>query len=141
MSIQALLSADNIVIDAVAENKDQLLKETAKLLGNNENLYAALVSREHQGSTGMGNGIAIPHGRVNGISSANACLIKLNKAIDFASPDNQPVDLVIGLAVPADCTEEHLQLLASVAEKLSDDSCVTALRQANSADDILQVLR
>ena len=145
MQIQSLLNSENILLDtSTINNKDDVLRfaaaQLAKNGSNSENIYGALVSRESDGSTALGDGVAIPHGRVAKLSAPYACLIRLENSIDFAAPDGKTVDLVVAMIVPADCTAEHLTLLASLAELLSDDDVTAKIRAAKTSADIATVI-
>jgi PTS system nitrogen regulatory IIA component len=99
-------------------------------------LFHNLVARERLGSTGIGEGVAIPHCRVAGFNRIHGCLIKLEQAIDFGSLDDQPVDLIFALIVPEEQNEEHLATLARVAAIMQDDSSRMSLRQCSSSEEL-----
>ena len=101
-----------------------------------ENLFHNLVARERLGSTGIGEGVAIPHCRVAGFNRIHGCLIKLEQAIDFGSLDDQPVDLIFALIVPEEQNEEHLATLARVAAIMQDDCSRASLRQCSSSEEL-----
>ena len=101
-----------------------------------ESLFHNLVARERLGSTGIGEGVAIPHCRVAGFNRIHGCLIKLEQAIDFGSLDDQPVDLIFALIVPEEQNEEHLATLARVAAIMQDDSSRMSLRQCTSSEEL-----
>jgi PTS system nitrogen regulatory IIA component len=101
-----------------------------------ENLFHNLVARERLGSTGIGEGVAIPHCRVAGFNRIHGCLIKLEQAIDFGSLDDQPVDLIFALIVPEEQNEEHLATLARVAAIMQDDNSRMSLRQCSSSEEL-----
>ena len=92
------------------------------------------------GSTGIGNGIALPHGRLPGLEHVIAIIVTSNPAIDFDALDDQPVDIFFALLVPEEKTEGHLQTLATAAGKLSDKETVKAIRRASTSDDIITAL-
>ena len=83
-----------------------------------DNLFA----RERMGSTGLGQGVAIPHGRIKGLKQPSAALVRLAAAVPFEAPDNQPVQLLVFLLVPEAASAKHLELLSVIAEMLSDDA-------------------
>jgi PTS system nitrogen regulatory IIA component len=93
-------------------------------------ILACLAGREKLGSTGLGHGVAIPHGRLPGINSSIGALVRLRHPVDYDTHDGQPVDLIFGLLVPQNATGEHLQHLAAVAEKFSDDEFCARARAA-----------
>ena len=96
-------------------------------------IFDSLLGRERLGSTGMGHGVAIPHGRIKGIDKAIGAFIRLEQPVDFDAIDRQPVDLLFFLLVPEHYTDEHLQILSTLAEMFSDEPFCATLREA--ADD------
>lgn len=131
-----LLTSERVRTDLVVADKTELLAEISSLLaddsGNGSDIREALLARERLGSTGLGRGVAIPHGRIPGIEKARAVFIKLQMPVDFGAVDAEPVDLIAGLIVPAHFTDQHLHLLAELAEMFSNDQLTTALRQADN---------
>ena len=129
-----LLTTDRVRTDLDAASKPVLLEHLSALLADSEADRAAvldaLTSRETLGSTGLGRGVAIPHGRMAGIDKARAAFVRLRKPLEFGSIDAEPVDLVAALVVPAHFTDQHLQLLAELAELFSDKALTRALRAA-----------
>ncbi|MEI6860308.1 MAG: PTS IIA-like nitrogen regulatory protein PtsN [Shewanella sp.] len=107
---------------------------------SSQEIFESLLAREKMGSTGIGNGIAIPHGRLSNISQPVAVLIKCEEPISFDAIDKQPVDLVFALLVPADQCEQHLGTLSSMAEKLSDKLIVKQLRKSQNESELYQVI-
>ncbi len=101
-------------------------------------VFESLLSRERLGSTGIGFGIAIPHGRVADGSKPVAILITLAAAIDFDSIDNQPVDIIFALLVPESHHEHHLHTLQAVAQRLNDKQCTRAMRDAHNDMELYQ---
>jgi len=100
-------------------------------------IYECLQARESLGSTGLGVGVAIPHGRVKGLKEAHASFYRLSKGIDFKTSDQIAVDIVIFLLVPEAATQKHLELLSEIAQVLADKSKRSLLREINSVDNIL----
>ena len=94
-------------------------------------VFDSLIGRERLGSTGLGHGVALPHGRVNQAEHAIGAFLKLDKGVDFDALDRQPVDLIFGLLVPDHYTDEHLKILAHLAEMFSDLTFCQRLRQAD----------
>ncbi|HOX70265.1 MAG: PTS sugar transporter subunit IIA [Dokdonella sp.] len=129
-----LLTTDRVRTDLDAADKPELLDLLSGLLADDDAdraaVLEALTSRESLGSTGLGRGVAIPHGRMSGIDKARAAFVRLGQPIDFGSMDGEPVDLVAALVVPAHFTDQHLQLLAELAEVFSDRTLTRALRAA-----------
>lgn len=135
-----LLTPERVRTDLVAADKAELFAKIAVLLadecGGGHEIHEALLARERLGSTGLGRGVAIPHGRISGLEQARAVFIRLNTPIEFGAPDAAPVDLVAALVVPTHFTDQHLHLLAELAELFSDDHLTTALREARDASTL-----
>ncbi len=146
MTFSELLDASRIVCAADTTSKKRALEHLAQLLSGvdpelpERTVFDRLCTRERLGSTGLGHGIAIPHGRVPGLSAPCAALITLSEGIDFDAIDEAPVDLLVGLLVPEDADEAHLQILATLATHLSDASLCEAIRKAPTPDDVLALL-
>ena len=125
-----------------AADRNSVLRAAADLLAcrqaSAEDLYHSLVERESLGSTAIGHGIAIPHGRSTTLTEPRGALLRLERPVDFGS-DN-PVDLVFAMAVPGHYTHQHLMLLSELAEQFSEDEFRDALRAAGSEDALLQLL-
>lgn len=119
-----------IISEIAAEHLDQ----------NPQPLFECMLSREKMGSTGIGNGIAIPHGRINNSDQAIAVLIQCMDPIQFDAIDNQPVDLLFALLVPDAQCKEHLKTLSCMAEKLSNKQVCKQLRTAKSDEELYQIL-
>ena len=133
MRFLELLSAERVRASLDAADKPGLLGELATLLAGDEGekiVRDALTMRERLGSTGLGHGVAIPHGRSAAVREARAAFVRLAEPIDFGADDKQRVDLVAALIVPAHFTDEHLKLLAELAELFADATVTAALRAA-----------
>lgn len=141
------LLAPTRVQASTTTSKKRLLETLATLLSDGQggalegSLFDGLCARERLGSTGLGHGVAIPHGRVAGLGSAIGAFVRLAEPVDFGAPDGQPVDLVFALAVPEHFTHQHLVLLSELAERFSSEAFRAALRAAPDAAALLQVLR
>ncbi|MCC2604858.1 PTS IIA-like nitrogen regulatory protein PtsN [Planctobacterium marinum] len=107
---------------------------------NEEDVLNSLLCREKMGSTGIGNGIAIPHGRVEGLSSPLAIVLTCSPGIEFDAIDNQPVDIFFAILVPVEQTEGHLQTLARIAQKLSDKEVTKVIRNCHSDNALYEAL-
>lgn len=107
---------------------------------NREGIYRALLAREKLGSTAVGEGVAIPHSRLDDCTEPAGCLITLPTGIDFNAPDNRAVDIVFVLLVPKEATQQHLDLLAMLAKTLSDESLRDRIRTARDAVDARTLL-
>ncbi len=138
------ISVERISAANPAASKKRVLEEVAELLASSSdeltqgNVFDKLLERERLGSTGLGHGIALPHARVAGVTEARGAFVQLQSAADFDALDQQPVDLVFGLLVPEEATEEHLQLLAKLATLFSDQAFCQRLRQAGDSATLLQ---
>ena len=146
MLISDLLSPERIRCDVQSSSKKRLLEVISEELARDSSefskreIFESLCARERLGSTGLGNGVAIPHGRVKGSQHVQASFIRLKKPVPFDAVDGQPVDLLFCIAVPEDCGEDHLKLLAQVAELFSDPGLLQQLREAESSGRLLQLL-
>lgn len=146
MDIQAIVSLDRTECAVQCNSKKRILEIIADIAAKqNENIDQAtvlnsLMARERMGSTGIGNGIALPHGRLPGLEKVIAIVVTSTPAIDFDALDDKPVDIFFALLVPEEQTEGHLQTLATVAGKLSDKETIKAIRRATTSDDILSAL-
>ena len=107
---------------------------------SSQEIFESLVAREKMGSTGIGNGIAIPHGRLTDIDQPIAILIKCEEPIAFDAIDKQPVDILFALLVPADQCQQHLSTLSCMAEKLSDKQILKQLRKTHDETELYQVI-
>ena len=146
MQLANVLAPDRIAIDTAASSKKTLLEKASELLAAgggtsvSRAIFESLCQRERLGSTGLGHGVAIPHGRVEGQADVVGALIRLQKPIQFDAPDNEPVDLFFALVVPQECTDTHLRLLAEVAEAFSNDQRRRAIREAGDSKAVLEAL-
>ncbi|MDD9893122.1 MAG: PTS sugar transporter subunit IIA [Gammaproteobacteria bacterium] len=145
MNLSAVIPSSRIAVVANAQSKKTALETISKTLAEGDSkrqdaIFDALLGRERLGSTGLGDGVAIPHGRINGISEPMGCLVKLDESVDFEAADGKNVDLLAGLVVPADCTEEHLQVLANVARLFSNSDFTTAARQTTDSAALAELL-
>jgi len=139
-----LLPAERVRTDLSARDKNDVLDRLGDLLADGASAAVArdaLRSRERLGGTGLGHGVAIPHGRSSAVEHASAAFVRLAHPVDFGADDGVPVDLVAALLVPAHFTDQHLKLLAELAELFSDAGVTTALRDAPDADALLATLR
>jgi len=138
MPFQSLLAADRIVLLVEPGDRDAVLDAAARLLADNSPANTQVIGdslrkRERLGSTAIGHGIAIPHGRTPAFDSARGAFLRLAEPVDFGASDGVPVDLVFAMAVPEHFTQQHLQLLAELAEQFADDGFRAALRAAPDA--------
>lgn len=139
MSLSDYLSADRIVLLVDATTRDTVFDAAARLLGNASPIATASVAeglrqREQMGSTAIGHGVAIPHGRSNAFGSIRAAFMRVQPAVDFGAVDDEPVDLVFAVALPAHDTPEHLRLLSELAGRFGDVGFRSTLRAAGNVD-------
>lgn len=117
---------------------ETLAKKNPEL--NSREIFESLCAREQLGSTALGDGVAIPHGRVNGTRIVEALFLRLIKPLPYDAEDGKPVDLVFALVVPKNCTEDHSKLLSNIADRFSDPQLLERLRNAAGANEIWQLL-
>ncbi|MEM7209330.1 MAG: PTS sugar transporter subunit IIA [Pseudomonadota bacterium] len=148
IEIADLLHVDRVACHRSLGSKKIVLETASKLLESSTDdfddqqiIFEALIKRERLGSTGMGDGIALPHGRIDGLTEARGALITLESPIEFDSLDEQPVDLIFALVVPQNCSNDHLQILASLAQLFSDKSTCSAMRDATNEQDLLALVK
>jgi PTS system nitrogen regulatory IIA component len=140
------LVSPNAIIPAMKVNgKKQALQEiaakAAELTGQNEKaILEILLQREKLGSTGVGNGVAIPHGKLSKLGNVFGLFARLERPIDFEALDGQPVDLIFLLLAPEGAGADHLKALARVARLLRDPEVARKLRASNGAEAIYAVL-
>jgi PTS system nitrogen regulatory IIA component len=142
--ITQLLTTENIVLDLDVSSKKRIFETVGLLFENNQGIarsmvFDSLFAREKLGSTGLGQGIALPHGRIKGLKEARGAFVRLAAPVPFDSPDGKPVTLLFVLLVPEQATEQHLQILSELAERFSDRVCREALCAADSADAVRQI--
>lgn len=143
--IADILPPANVVADMVADGKRNLLEQVGALFEDGTRLPRAkvvdsLLAREKLGSTAMGHGIAIPHGRVKGLREAAGVFVRLKTPIPFDAPDGQPVSLVFALLVPEQANEQHLMILGELAQLLSDRAVREQLLRLADAAEIHRLL-
>ena len=145
MQIDHILTPERTFSGVQGGSKKRVLELIGKLVAQHTNLdpdaiYENLIAREKLGSTGFGNGIAIPHCRLEDCHQAIGALLQLDGKIDFDALDGQPVDLLFVLLVPQEATEQHLQILKMLAGKLDRADLRDALRAAPDADALYRVM-
>lgn len=136
--IASLLPLDNVVANLDASSKKRVFEQVGILFENHQGLarstvYDALFAREKLGSTGLGQSIAIPHGRIKGLKAPLGAFVRLAAPVQFDAPDGKPVGLVFVLLVPEAANEHHLQLLSELAQMFSDKSFRDQLAAAADA--------
>ena len=143
--IAALLPAANIIVDLDVPTKAQLFAAIGETFERNAGLShqgvaASLAAREKLGSTGLGQGIAIPHGRIHGLSDAQGAFARLRKPVPFDAPDGKPVDQLFVLLVPEHATDQHLQLLSELAQMFSERTFRDRLAGASDARELCALI-
>ena len=136
--IARLLPLDNVVANLDASSKKRVFEQAGILFENRQSVarstvYDALFAREKLGSTGLGQGIAIPHGRIKGLKTPVGAFFRLVSPVQFDAPDGKPVELIFVLLVPEAANEHHLQLLSELAQMFSDKSFREQLASAPDA--------
>lgn len=146
MQLSSLLSAETVAARVQVASKKRLLELISEMLARStidldaRRVFQSLIGRERLGSTGLGNGVAIPHGRIADSTAAMGAFVQLEYPIDYEAIDQQPVDLVFALLVPMDSTQEHLEILSHLAELLSNAALCVRLRRARDSAELLKLL-
>ena len=146
VTLDQILAAEHVRSDVPAASRKRTLQVLGEILAGADSALSAqavfdrLVARERLGSTGLGEGCALPHARVPGLGRALAAFLRLGKGVDFDSPDHAPVDLVFGLLVPEESANEHLEILAAIAGVFSDERVRSSIRSAAEPARIREVL-
>jgi len=139
--------ATRIDCECKASSKKRVLERVGELLAtaapnlSSEDVFEQLLERERLGSTGLGHGVALPHARIKGITQACGVLVRLESGVDYDAIDGQPVDLVFGLLVPHDATQEHLQLLAKLASLFSKEEFRNQLRETKECEAVMEFIQ
>jgi PTS system nitrogen regulatory IIA component len=142
--IAELLQPANVVLDLDVASKARLFEAVGALFAANAGLDASMIAsslaaREKLGSTGLGQGIAIPHGRIKGLKHARGAFVRLRQAVPFDAPDGKPVSQIFVLLVPEQATDLHLQLLSELAQMFSEKAFRERLASAGNASDLLEL--
>ncbi|MEM7291963.1 MAG: PTS IIA-like nitrogen regulatory protein PtsN [Pseudomonadota bacterium] len=144
--IATLLHSDRVRAQASITSKKKALEVVSQLLApesaemSEHTIFEALIKRERLGSTGLGAGIALPHGRIAGLEAPLAAMLTLDQGIDFDAIDNAAVDIIFAVVVPENCTEQHLQILGKLAETFSQAEVCAAIRRATSASELIALV-
>ncbi len=136
--ISKILTSECVLLDAESTSKKRVFERVGILFENTQNIarsqvFDSLFAREKLGSTGLGQGVAIPHGRVKGLRDAVAAFVKMETPIPFDAPDGLPVNFIFVLLVPERATDLHLQILGELAQMFSDQKFRDELTTANDA--------
>ena len=143
--ISPLLPVSNIVLDLDVSSKKRVFEQIGLLFENNHStarsvVFDSLFAREKLGSTGLGQGIAIPHGRIKGLKEAIGAIVRMKQPIPFDAPDGQNVNLIFVLLVPDRATDLHLQILSELAQMFSDKPFRERLLNAPDATRLHQLI-
>ena len=146
MQLSEIIDVNRIRNDVDVKSKKRALEELSNLIVQDQtqldasDIFDSLISRERLGATGVGYGIAIPHGRIKNCQKITGAFIQLNEGVDFNTVDNLPVDTLFALIVPEESTDEHLQVLALLASMFSDENFREQLRKSNNNEETYQLL-
>ena len=143
--LATILPAANVLVNVDASSKKRIFEQAGLLFENNHAVSRALVTdnlfaRERLGSTGLGHGVAIPHGRIKGLKNPLAAVLRVQQPIGFDAPDDEPVSLLIFLLVPEAATQRHLEILSEIAEMLSDRDLRERLKSEAEAADVHRLI-
>src|SRR3954453_15570469 len=143
--LAAILPAGNVLVNVDATSKKRGFEHAGLLFENQHSIARATVTdnlfaRERLGSTGLGHGVAIPHGRIKGLKSPLAAVLPLGKPLAFDAPGDEPVNLLIFLLVPEAATQRHLEILSEFAEMLSDRSLRERLKTEPAAAEVHRII-
>lgn len=143
--IASILPPANVFLDLDLTSKKRLFEQAGLLFENSHGIarsaiFDALFAREKLGSTGIGQGVAIPHGRIKGLKEAVGVFVRLKQPIPFEAPDGKPVHLAFALLVPEQATDLHLQILSELAQLFSDKKLRESLGSAPTAEEVHRLL-
>jgi PTS system nitrogen regulatory IIA component len=144
--LKQILPEENIFLDSEFGSKKRVFEQVGLTFENNYGIARSLVfdslfEREKLGSTALGQGVAIPHGRIKNLKEAVGAFVRLSQPIPFDAPDGKPVSLIFTLMVPVNATDLHLQILSELAQFFSDKRLREALLVANTPADIVSLIR
>lgn len=145
MTLDDLIDAQSVLANVKAQNKKQVLQDLAQALSSrvaidHRIIFETLLTREKLGSTGIGQGIAIPHGKIATLTRVYGLFAKLAAPVDFDSVDGQPVDLIFVLLAPSHAGADHLKALARISRLLRDPEIVAKLRGTDTAEGLYAIL-
>jgi PTS system nitrogen regulatory IIA component len=143
--VSKILSPSHVTLDLQASSKKRLFEQAGLLFENLDGIaknvvFDSLFAREKLGSTGLGQSVAIPHGRIKGLKEALGAFVRLAQPVPFDAPDGNPVTLVFVLLVPEKATEKHLQILSELAQMFSDKALREAMSLAPDAAALHQLI-
>lgn len=146
MMLEELIKPDSVLCNAHARSKKHCLEILSELLVRTvpdvtaDDIFESLIERERLGCTSLDQGVAFPHCRVDGLETSVAAVMKLSEAVDFDSTDDEPVDLVFGLAVPAEIDSGHQADVGKIAELLGDRDLRLRMREASTSSELYSAL-
>lgn len=146
MQINEILTLERTLFGVPGGSKKRVLEYFSKFIVqqnpqlDTEEVFSKLIARERLGSTGIGDGVALPHCRISNCTEAVGTFIRLRDKIDFDAIDGQPVDLLFLLLVPEEANEAHLQTLALLAERFSDEELRKELRKTDETEQLYQLI-
>ena len=146
MLLEEIIKPDSVLCNAHARSKKHCLEILSELLVRShpdiasEDIFAGLIERERLGCTSLDQGVAFPHCRVDGLKGSVGALMKLSEAVEFDSPDGEPVDLIFGLMVPVELGETDQATICSIADLLGDRDLRASLRAASSSSELYKTL-
>jgi len=146
MRISEILVPKRTLCDVSTGSKKAALEIVSNLIASADSsliqteVFSSLISREKLGSTGLGNGIALPHGRLKYCQNTLGAFVRLQTGVDYDAIDQKPVDLLFALLVPKKSTQEHLNILANLAKMFSNNESVEELRRVQSRDEVFSLL-
>ena len=143
--LERLRPASNVILDLDVTSKKRVFEHAGLLFENTlgigrGKIFDALLARERLGSTGLGHGVAIPHGRISGLKQAAGAFIRTKTPSAFEAPDANPVSLIFVLLVPEKATDQHLQILSELAQMFSERNIRTTLNDVADADTAQRVI-
>ena len=141
MKLIEFIALDSILVDVDVDSKKNLFKLVSNVFAKDDleessKIIEKLNERERLGSTGVGNGIAIPHSKISLINKTKVLFLKLKSAIDFSAPDKKDVDLVFVILAPKNCQSEHLLVLSSISSFVKNKNFVQKLRKLEKSKEI-----
>ncbi len=146
MEIAEILAPDRVLCDVSTSSKKRALEKISELIAGADSsltpteIFDCLLSRERLGSTCIGSGVALPHCRIKQGEKTLGAFMRMQEGVDFDAIDRQPVDLLFALLVPEESTDEHLEVLAHLAEKFSDKSFREELRATSSCEQVFELI-
>jgi PTS system nitrogen regulatory IIA component len=146
MRLSDILSRDRTLCGLQVASKKRALEKVAELIASGEpavssaEVFECLIARERLGSTGLGHGVALPHGRLKHAERVVGALVRLSNAVDYDAADGGPVDLIVGLLLPDTRAEESLAVLARLAELFSDEGLRERLRRIDRCEELFELV-